>query len=59
MKPEQVVELIDKLVSERLRLHVLQTSKSIGANLDKRVLTVDVEKKIALIKSSLLEALMA
>ena len=57
MKPEQVVELVDKLIEERLRLHMVQTSKSIGANLDKRTLTIGMEKKIALIKASLTEAL--
>jgi hypothetical protein len=59
MKTEQVVDLVDKLIAERLRLHMVQTSKSIGANLDKRALTVDMEKIIAAIKANLTEALIA
>ena len=59
MKPEQVVELIDKLVSERLKLHMVQTSKSFGENPVKQSLTVDLEKKIVQIKTNLVEALRA
>ena len=59
MKAEQIVELIDKLIAERLRLHLLHTSKSIGKNLDKRPFVVDFENKITQIKASLAEALKA
>jgi len=57
MKPEQIAELMDKLIVERLRLHLLKTSKSIGENLDKRAFVADFEKKIAQIKANLAEAL--
>ena len=59
MKPEQVVELIDKLMAERLKLHMVQTSKSFGENPVKQSLTVDLEKKIVQIKANLVEALRA
>ena len=57
MKSEQIVELIDRLIAERLKLHLVKTSKSIGENLDKRVFVVDFEKKIAQIKAHLAEVL--
>jgi hypothetical protein len=57
MKPEQIVELIDKLIAERLRLHLLETSKSIASNLDKRAFVADFEKKIARIKTNLADVL--
>jgi hypothetical protein len=59
MKPEQIAGLIDQLIVERLRLHLLGTSKSIGESLDKRELAMDFEKKIVQIKANLAEALRA
>jgi len=59
MKPEQIAELIDKLIAERLRLYQLETSKSIAENLDRRGIVADFEKKIDQIKAKLAEALRA
>ena len=57
MKPEQIAELIDKLIAERLKLHLLTTSRSLGENLDKRTMVLNFEQKIAQIKASLADAL--
>ncbi|MBI3853069.1 MAG: hypothetical protein HY298_22695 [Verrucomicrobia bacterium] len=57
MKPEQIAELIDKLIAERLKLHLLTTSRALGENLDKRTMVLSFEQKIAQIKASLADAL--
>ena len=57
MKPEQIAELIDKLIAERLKLHLLNTSRSLGENLDKRTMVLNLEQRITQLKASLADAL--
>ena len=56
-KTQHFVELIDSLIAERLRLHLVLTSKTIGAAINKRSLVADLEKNIAEIKASLMKTL--
>lgn len=56
MKPELVVDLIDKLVDERTKLQTLTHSKTLSLDL-KKALHEECRKKIVELRAQLIEAL--
>jgi hypothetical protein len=57
VRPEEFVELIDKLIMERLKVHQLNSSANLNHNIDKRSMLQGFDQRIALIKSRLAEIL--
>ena len=55
MKPEQVADLIEKLIDEKMKLATIMNSKTLGPN--KAMFLDDCHKKIGQVKAALLEAL--
>jgi hypothetical protein len=55
MTSEKVVEQIEKLIDEKLKLATILTSKSLGTN--KEFFLTESRKKIEQVKASLLDAL--
>lgn len=57
VRPEEFVELIDKLIMERLKVHQLNSSANLNHSIDKRSMLQGFDQRIALIKSRLAEIL--
>lgn len=58
MKPEQVADVIDKLIDERTKLNAIANVKTLTGDL-KKSLNEECRKKIAQLKAELIEALKA
>ena len=57
MKPEQVAELLEKLIDEKLKLATILNSKTLGQN--KMLFLDDCRKQIGQLKLALVAALKA
>lgn len=55
MKPEQIVDLLERLIDEKYSLNAILSSKTLGDN--KQFFLDGARKKVATIKADLVEAL--